>query len=225
MASPALVRANGEILLGVQLQTSSDDVSRDLGTALAAALEAPVGRPGRPGPDRRRARPARACRSCSTRRRPSRSPCTTTSGSGSRAPTPDAEADGRPGARQRGDPADGPARRAGRRLLGAARATSAPTCAGCARSRRSSCSTRSPGCGAAEQLLLGEGTRYAGAFRALGLVVPVWDLPADVPAEDWVGPAAEFQTRLEQALADTAELTADERRARAGLISRQITLR
>src|SRR3954449_2517668 len=39
---PALVRENGEILLGVQLQASSDDISRDLGTALAAALEAPT---------------------------------------------------------------------------------------------------------------------------------------------------------------------------------------
>ena len=48
--SPALVRASGEILLGVQLQASSDDVSRDLGTALAAALEAPAGAPVDPGP-------------------------------------------------------------------------------------------------------------------------------------------------------------------------------
>src|SRR5688572_24274580 len=48
--TPALVRANGEILLGVQMQTSSDDVSRDIGTALAAALEAPVGAPVDPGP-------------------------------------------------------------------------------------------------------------------------------------------------------------------------------
>src|SRR5690242_2623633 len=47
---PALVRENGEILLAVQLQTSSDDVSRDLGTALAAALEAPAGAPVDPGP-------------------------------------------------------------------------------------------------------------------------------------------------------------------------------
>ena len=78
---------------------------------------------------------------------------------------------------------------------------------------------------ASEQILLGEGTRYAGAFRALGLVVPVWDLPADTPAEDWVEPATAFQTRLEQALAVTDPLTSDERRARAGLISRQITLR
>src|SRR5215213_5144516 len=48
--SPALVRASGEILLAVQLPTSSDDVSRDLGTALAAALDAPAGAPVDPGP-------------------------------------------------------------------------------------------------------------------------------------------------------------------------------
>ena len=64
---------------------------------------------------------------------------------------------------------------------------------------------------ASEQILLGEGTRYAGAFRALGLVVPVWDLPADTPAEDWIEPATEFQTRLEQALA--VDRAADLRRA------------
>src|SRR4051794_2726422 len=47
---PGLVRADGEILLGVQLQHSSDDISRDIGTALAAALEAPAGAPVDPGP-------------------------------------------------------------------------------------------------------------------------------------------------------------------------------
>jgi hypothetical protein len=78
---------------------------------------------------------------------------------------------------------------------------------------------------AAEQLTLGEGTRYAGAFRALGLVVPVWDLPADTPAEDWVTPATEFQERLQEAMAKTEPLTSEERRARAGLLSRQVTLR
>jgi hypothetical protein len=78
---------------------------------------------------------------------------------------------------------------------------------------------------AAEQITLGEGTRYAGAFRAHGLVVPVWDLPADIPAEEWAGPAAEFATRLESALAVADALTADERRARAGLLARQVTLR
>ena len=78
---------------------------------------------------------------------------------------------------------------------------------------------------ASGEILLGEGTRYAGAFRAHGLVVPVWDLPADTPAEDWVAPATEFQSRLEQALTVTDPLTPDERRSRAGLLSRQITLR
>src|ERR671929_1486156 len=48
--APALVRADGEILLGVQLPASSDDISRDLGTSLAAALEAPPGAPVDPGP-------------------------------------------------------------------------------------------------------------------------------------------------------------------------------
>src|SRR3954462_571219 len=48
--TPALVRANGQILLGAQLPTSSDDISRDLGTALAAALEAPAGAPVDAGP-------------------------------------------------------------------------------------------------------------------------------------------------------------------------------
>ena len=79
--------------------------------------------------------------------------------------------------------------------------------------------------GAAEQLTLGEGTKYAGAFRAHGLVVPVWDVPADVPATDWTGPAAELDQRLTAALAVTDPLTTDERRSRAGLLSRQITLR
>src|SRR3954469_17524436 len=48
--SPALVRAEGEILLGVPLAASSDDISRDLGPGVAAALEAPAGAPVDPGP-------------------------------------------------------------------------------------------------------------------------------------------------------------------------------
>ena len=78
---------------------------------------------------------------------------------------------------------------------------------------------------ASGEILLGEGTRYAGAFRAHGLLVPVWDLPAEAPAADWTDAATAFQARLEQALQTTDPLTADERRARAGLLSRQVTLR
>ena len=68
-------------------------------------------------------------------------------------------------------------------------------------------------------------TRYAGAFRAHGLVVPVWDVPAETPGAEWAAPSAGLQARLEPALAATAPLTSDERRARAGLLSRQVTLR
>lgn len=72
---------------------------------------------------------------------------------------------------------------------------------------------------------LGEGTRYIGAFRAHGLVVPVWDLVPGAVADDVEGPAAAFAARLEEALADGSPLTVDQRRARAGLASRQLTLR
>ncbi|WP_236241983.1 DUF5926 family protein [Streptomyces sp. CC228A] len=71
---------------------------------------------------------------------------------------------------------------------------------------------------------LGEGTRLVGSFRAHGLVVPVWDLPSAMTAEDCEKPAAEFAERLAGALASDAPLTADERRARGGLTNRQVTL-
>src|ERR687894_651316 len=209
--APALVRANGEILLGVQLQGSSDDVSRDLGTALAAALEAPAGAPVDPGP-------IGAAGSSGPRLQElldTSAPLEVTvhddfgfwlegTGAGAEAQAmleqanqailPTVRLDGldaaywvRPGDERahlrwvRPEPEE--------KLLDAL-----------ARLRASG------------EILLGEGTRYAGAFRAHGLVVPVWDLPADPPAADWSAPAAEFETRLEKALASTTPLTADERR-------------
>ncbi|MFG3099945.1 DUF5926 family protein [Streptomyces sp. NPDC048182] len=71
---------------------------------------------------------------------------------------------------------------------------------------------------------LGEGTRLVGSFRAHGLTVPVWDLPSGVGAADVEKPAAEFAERLATALAIEAPLTPDERRARGGLTNRQVTL-
>ena len=199
--TPALVRANGEIVLGVQMQTSSDDVSRDVGTALAAALEAPAGAPVDPGPigaagsagpaAAGAARPGRAVRGHRPRRlrvlagghRPRRGGA------------------GRARARQRGDPADRAAARPGRRVLGAARATSAPTCAGCGPSRRRSCSTRWPGCRPRSRSC---------SARAPGTPAP----SAPSASSSRCGtcrptprrrtgssPATAFQTRLEQALA------------------------
>ncbi|MBB5119716.1 topoisomerase II [Streptomyces eurocidicus] len=71
---------------------------------------------------------------------------------------------------------------------------------------------------------LGEGTRLVGSFRAHGLTVPVWDLPSGMRAEDVEKPAAGLAERLAAALADGTPLTAEERRARGGLTSRQVTL-
>ena len=222
--SPALVRANGEILLGLQMQTSSDDVSRDVGTALAAALEAPAGAPVDPGPVGAAGSAGPRLQELLDLSVPFEVTVHDDFGFWLEGTEPGAAALAglehanesilptvrlpglesaywvRPGNERahlrwvRPEPEE--------RLLDALARL-----------------------GAAEQLLLGPGTRYAGAFRALGLVVPVWDLPADVPSEDWIGPATEFQARLADALAVTGDLTSDERRSRAGLLSRQITLR
>lgn len=67
--------------------------------------------------------------------------------------------------------------------------------------------------------------RYVGSFRALGLLVPVWDLAPGTPAEAVEEPAAAFAARLADAVADRGPLDPAQRRARAGLASRQITLR
>lgn len=74
-------------------------------------------------------------------------------------------------------------------------------------------------------LSLGEGTRYVGSFRAHGLLVPVWDLPLATAADELEGPATAFRDRLDEELAATGPLPDDARRARAGLVNRQLTLR
>lgn len=80
---------------------------------------------------------------------------------------------------------------------------------------------------AAGEIGIGEGSRYAGSFRAHGLLVPVWDLDPEAHAREWVDGAKELGIRLEAALKslDSEPLTAAERRSRDGLIGRQLTLR
>ena len=77
------------------------------------------------------------------------------------------------------------------------------------------------------ELGLGEGSRYAGSFRAHGVLVPVWDLDNESHAREWTKPAEQLGARLDEALAslDKTPLTGDERRARDGLIGRQVTIR
>ncbi|SCF42978.1 DUF5926 family protein [Micromonospora mirobrigensis] len=74
-------------------------------------------------------------------------------------------------------------------------------------------------------LTLGDDTRFAGMFRAHGRLVPVWDLPEDVAAAEWEGPVAEFAKRYAEALEESEPLDAAGRRARHGLLGRQLTLR
>jgi len=79
---------------------------------------------------------------------------------------------------------------------------------------------------AASVASLGEGTRLLGAFRACGLLVPVWDLDPGLEGADYEDALAQLAVRLDLALADDERpLTAEQRRARSGLLSRQVTLR
>ena len=68
-------------------------------------------------------------------------------------------------------------------------------------------------------------SRLLGAFRACGLIVPVWEVPTGSEAASFSDPVVAMGARLEDAAATTAALTAEERRARAGLLNRQVTLR
>jgi hypothetical protein len=62
-------------------------------------------------------------------------------------------------------------------------------------------------------------------FRTQGVVVPVWELPLGTGADVIEDAAAALGTRLAAAMSDTSPLTSDQRRARAGLTTRQVTLR
>jgi hypothetical protein len=72
---------------------------------------------------------------------------------------------------------------------------------------------------------LGEGTRLLGAFRTSGLLVPVWDLDPSLSGADYENALAQMALRLDDALAQGGALSVEERRARSGLLSRQVTLR
>jgi hypothetical protein len=75
------------------------------------------------------------------------------------------------------------------------------------------------------QHLLAPDTRLLGAFRACGLLVPVWEVDQSLEAESFADAVAAMAPRLDEAATVTGALSADERRARNGLLSRQVTLR
>jgi len=74
-------------------------------------------------------------------------------------------------------------------------------------------------------LTLGDGTKFAGMFRAHGLLVPVWDLARERDAGAWEAPLGQFAERYARARTVIDDLDSAERRARQGLLGRQVTLR
>ncbi|NHN57221.1 topoisomerase II [Calidifontibacter sp. DB0510] len=78
-----------------------------------------------------------------------------------------------------------------------------------------------------DRLGSGEGAhgRLLGAFRAYGLLVPVWEVDPSAEPAAYDSAMKEVAQRFEQALGVSDSLTPDERRARNGLVSRQVTLR
>jgi Family of unknown function (DUF5926)/SEC-C motif len=78
---------------------------------------------------------------------------------------------------------------------------------------------------AADDLSVGAGSHYVGSFRAHGLIVPVWDLAADADADSCEEPARELWAKLEKSVGDSSPLSPTERRARAGVVARTLTLR
>ncbi|MEV6290314.1 DUF5926 family protein [Streptomyces sp. NPDC051896] len=220
MAWPALRRDDGSILLGLQNDTSSGDLSRDLADILQRALQAQPGTPvqGRRAPvDGPRLQDLLDLQA----------PFEPVVQSGFEFWVPDVE--------NATPEVTASLERANAAAIPTARLTGVDAAYWCETPEKNHLRWVMPH--PEEQLLdalarlhaagrshLGEGTRLVGSFRAHGLTVPVWDLPSGVTADDVEKPATEFAERLAAALAATEPLTPEERRARGGLTNRQVTL-
>lgn len=220
-ALPALVRQNGTVLLGLQTVASSGDPAADLGHTLSEALTAEPGTPVDPGP------------------RSSESPRL--------ADIVDAdsqfEVEVHDGFDYWFDPESEPTaearaslEEANSAIVPAARLSSVSAAYWCRLGDRDQVRWVLPydeeplldglsRLHAAGADTLGEGTRLLGTFRAYGLLVPVWDLVDGTPADAVEEPAAALGARLADAVAVSKPLDHNERRARAGLANRQVTIR
>lgn len=69
----------------------------------------------------------------------------------------------------------------------------------------------------------GPGT-FLGYFRAHGIIVPVWELEFGTQVDDIEEPIAEFGKRLDAAMNSGEPLTTEARRARSGIVARQLTI-
>ncbi len=220
MAWPAMHRADGTVFIGLQRHIQSGDVSRDLAAALLSALQTPAGRPVAvpslpgPGPRLQDVLVNAAL------------PVTLHEGfefwlAADAGDDPNVKAS---------------LERANESIYPTVRMAAAPAAYWCqvpdkAHVRWVLPDDEDPALdalarlAAADAIRLGDGTKFAGMFRAHGLLVPVWDLPMATPAVDWEAPLAEFAKRYTEALASAGPLTSAERRSRQGLLGRQLTLR
>lgn len=72
---------------------------------------------------------------------------------------------------------------------------------------------------------IADDSRLVGMFRVHGVLVPVWDLPVGTGAEVLEESASRFGKDLAATLEDDAPLTQEDRAARNGLANRQLTIR
>lgn len=220
MAWPALTRKNGDVLLAAQTQTSSADVGRDLGDALARALDAEPGTAIPPRP-----LPANAPHISELVDATLPLQVTVHAGFDFWLDDPEsADAESRAGL-ERANAVVGPTARLASvdgcywMMLGERRQVrwvlaedESPLVDAMARLQ------------VAGGLTLDEGSRYLGSFRASGLLVPVWDLADGIEADQVEDAAADFRRRLDDALADPSPLSGEQRRAREALRARQLTV-
>jgi hypothetical protein len=220
VAWPAMVRPDGEILVGLQRQADSGDVNRDVAAAILAALETepggeepvPVTVPVPPGPGPRLAEVL-----------------------------DDRELDVTVHDRfdfwgEGGELVKASMERANDTLYPTVRMAAARAAYWCRISDRThlrwvlrepedTALTALARLAAAGELKLRPESKFAGMFRAHGLLVPVWDLPTETEADEWDKPLADLAGRYADALTVTGPLDPAVRRARAGLVGRQLTLR
>ena len=222
MAAPAMVRDSGQLWLGLQVQHSFGDPSRDLGAVLQAAIDAEepgiVGLTDPPGPGPRL-----------------QDLVTDASGAELKVTVHDGfdfwisdveEKDDLAAALEQANAAANPTERLTQ--VEAAYWTSVGTKEHLRwvmpepEDRLLDALARLH---AAGQDVIVEGARLVGMFRAHGLLAPVWDLPVGTGAEALEDPASTFKEQLDAAMEDSSDLSADERAARSGLANRQVTIR
>lgn len=220
MAWPAMTRPDGRVFIGLQRHLQSGDVSRDLAVALQRALETEPGHtvsvPPLPGPGPR------------LQDMLTDGPLTVTLHEGFEFWLDEGAAD---------DPnVKASLERANASIHPTARVSTAPAAYWCRIGDKAhvrwvlsddedAALDALARVSAAGELTLGDGTKFAGMFRAHGLLVPVWDLPGEPPATEWDAPLEAFAKRYAEALANPEPLDSAQRRAKQGLLGRQLTLR